>query len=129
MNERRRCCVACLRVLLGTARWQIVSNDPRPEARTARGSCTEIHGVFTDFSQALTLELRTRHTEGSTRRVYERCAAQMLFLRVRTIGLTPENCTIVSRGTGPAIVALWKPWKRINLWKIVLWSGCPVVVL
>lgn len=94
MIERRRWCVACLRILLGTAAG--VSDDPRPEARTARGSIIEIH-VFTDFSKALTLKLRTRRIERSSCRVSTsvvllRCCVYVFELQAESSGKLIHRC-------------------------------------
>jgi hypothetical protein len=125
MIERRRWRVACLRILLGTA--ASVSDDPRPEARTARGSCTEIHGVFTDVSNALTLKLRTRRTERSSCRVYECCVSTCVVLQAELTGKVVQS----PPRNGVSWNVLWEihgerrdPWRKSPVERIPMWQSC-----
>lgn len=92
-----------------------------------RGPITEIHDVFTDFSKALTLKLRTRRTERSSCQIHERSTAQIVVyvlwcLMIEQPGkidpLQPEERV---RTSGHPDV----PGNGKVLWRIVLRNECP----
>lgn len=79
------------------------------------------------LSEALNLKLRTRRTERSSYPVYERCAAQMLCLRIFALQgwvlrkIDPLLLEERSKQECPS----GNPGKRRNHMDFVLWNGCP----